>query len=516
MNRTRLAQFGIAALVLLLAGLLYWKGGSRQGGSVPHASDPAPPEKIMVEDPVPRIVEDTPIPEPTGPDRSELRDWIGKLGRATLLRDKRRHAKLKRTAPKILRSDLPYLWSLLSDPLHLSAGTAELLKWYRLPESIPHLVKMIGGEALLGAKGVAIETLAIIGGDTAGEALIRLLTRDPDTGIRARAATALARFDTPEAHRAIVDALRSESSSLVRQYLGKALRNLSSPEMVEILLATMPNEPDAGVVAELAVATYRSGGEDSLPRILEILDHRPEAKDRLRDFIHLQEDAWYRESYPASFFREGGKAIPFLPRYRKIGITIAPGSTRFPDNLKPVFRSSPLDRYRDFFYLRLENEWLDDLSSGTRTPRAYDVDGRAIPGGIPANDLDGAVHLRFLSPDDFSPGILGFTEGSRASVTSTSLLHEFGHALGDLADEYDHEAASNAGGANVDLPGEDPKWSPLIGQGHVGDPFPRRERVIPSNNCYMNNHPTDDRWCPVCQLALVARLCELSGASVPW
>ena len=124
--------------------------------------------------------------------------------------------------------------------------------------------------------------------------------------------------------------------------------------------------------------------------------------------------------------------------------------------------------------------------------------------------------MRFLSPKEFSPGILGFTEGKKASVTETTLLHEFGHALAKLADEYDHERASDAGKSNIDEAGPPPKWTPLIEQGFLGPPVPRKEKVIPSDNCHMNNQPTDNRWCPVCQLVLIAKICELSGALAPW
>ena len=69
-----------------------------------------------------------------------------------------------------------------------------------------------------------------------------------------------------------------------------------------------------------------------------------------------------------------------------------------------------------------------------------------------------------------------------------------------------------------------PKWNGLIEQGFL--PNRRIERIeivndywiedrfmIPSNNCYMNNHrnPEDDRYCPVCQLAIIDRISQLSG-----
>jgi len=199
-----------------------------------------------------------------------------------------------------------------------------------------------------------------------------------------------------------------------------------------------------------------------------------------------------------------------------MGITVDPGSSPLTDTIAPLFRTAPLDRYRDFFYLRLESEFARELATETLLPHAYDVDGHPIDGGIPANELDGTVHLRFRDSKEFAPGVLGFTEGREAFVTRVSLLHEFGHAFAELGDEYDHEKASDAGGANLDDPGQPPKWEPLIRQGHLASPVPRRARVIPSSRCYMNNSPDDDRWCPVCQLEILARICERTGAPAPW
>ncbi len=516
MNRNYAKHILAGILILLFASILYMKGMRNPGGT-PTLVPAETPGKIKNPDVVPTKIDDDPTPAPEEtPDRKNLRNWIEKLGRATVLRDKRSQKELKESAPKIRQSDLPYLLSLLSDPLFLSAGTAELFKIYRLPESILPLEKVLEGSAYLAAKGVAIEALAVIGGATAEQALIKQLSTNSDTGVRARIATALGQFKDLNAHKALVEALRNETDSTVRRYIGKALRRLPSPETVDVLIATMHNEPNSSVLAELAIATYQSGGESALPRIREILDRRPEARTELQNWLKLQEDAWYDQDYAASFFQSGQKGIPYYPRFRKIGITVDPATHPISTAIAPLFQKAPLDRYRDFFYIRIEKEWLGDLASGTNNPRAYDVDGRPVPGGIPVTDLDGTVHLRFLSGDEFSPGILGFTEGNKASVTPTSLLHEFGHALANLGDEYNHPFASDAGGANLDSPNESPKWESLVEQGFIGPPIPRSEKVIPSNNCYMNNHPTDNRWCPVCQLALMAKICDLSGASAPW
>ena len=120
-------------------------------------------------------------------------------------------------------------------------------------------------------------------------------------------------------------------------------------------------------------------------------------------------------------------------------------------------------------------------------------------------------------------------QGNFSFAGEDSILHEIGHAFAELADEYSHPRASNFAAVNLeDRSMHRPKWNRLIEQGLL--PGRRIERVetvkgldrgkfiIPSNNCYMNNHrnPGDDRYCPVCQLAIIDRISQLSGAAVPW
>ena len=46
----------------------------------------------------------------------------------------------------------------------------------------------------------------------------------------------------------------------------------------------------------------------------------------------------------------------------------------------------------------------------------------------------------------------------------------------------------------------------------------RGKFMIPPNKCYMNNYrnPEDERYCPVCHLAIIDRISQLSGATFPW
>ena len=170
-----------------------------------------------------------------------------------------------------------------------------------------------------------------------------------------------------------------------------------------------------------------------------------------------------------------------------------------------LFGAAPLDRYRAWFYLRK----ADDFPSTA----AYDVTGNPME-PVPYGELEGTVFLHFKDPASFAQGVLGYTTGCHAFVQGASLLHEFGHALARLGDEY--EDGSKAAAANLSgLPAA--PWMPLVSSGLLPAP-PRRDSsfFIPSENCYLNNRPTQSRYCPVCQLEIHARMAELAGAPLPW
>lgn len=510
MSRARIV-LPVAAAAILVAGLVWWKS-CRAPATVPRSERARPEPKD--EDPIPgkrpslkKGRSDT--------DRTKLLEWIRRLGRAVVVRDRRTERELRAAPPTVYDSDVAWILSLLGEELFTSAGAAHLLSWFDLPDSVPALAAMLRGPAHPAAKDVAVASLAAIGGDAACAALLDALAKNPDASIRARAARALAQFRGPEVYRGLVDALRDPDVD-VRRYAAEALYSLPSKEMIEVLLARLPAEPDVRVAADLALAAFAAGKSEVLDRIFAALRQRPDVESALRDRLKLEGKERYAQPFDAAFFRDGGTPVPRGPGYRRIGIVIEPGNLPSARAAAPLFTRSPLDRYREFFYYRVESEFTEDLSVGAVSPRAYDVDGSAVPGGIPVSDLDGVVHLRFRDPAEFGPGVLGFTEGREAHVTSVSLFHEFGHAFARLADEYDLPQASNAGEVNVDLPDREPKWQGLIVRGLLGPPRPRGDRVIPSDACHMNNRPADDRWCPVCQLEILARICERTGAAVPW
>lgn len=252
-----------------------------------------------------------------------------------------------------------------------------------------------------------------------------------------------------------------------------------------------------------------------------------------------QYDARYAFKYPKDFFNPVGTGVDFNPSvHKKIGILIQ-NYTSLPltEIADMIFNTSPFDRYKQFFYFRIEEEFREDiLNNNILSTRAYDYNGRPIAGGLPISEGQGAFNLVFLKfglKEVIRCSCTGVSihthQGNFAYAGEDSILHEMGHAFAGLADEYSDPRASNFAAINLeDRRTPEPKWSRLIKQGFLPDRrIERREIIggidsgrflIPSSNCYMNNHtsPKDDRYCPVCQLAIISRISQLSGATPSW
>jgi len=190
----------------------------------------------------------------------------------------------------------------------------------------------------------------------------------------------------------------------------------------------------------------------------------------------------------------------------RIGITLEPGAGVSPREVGMLlFGAAPLDRYREWFYIRK----ADDFPS----LQAYDGSGTPLE-SVPYGDLEGTVFLHFKDPASFAEGVLGYTKGCHAFVQGVSLLHEFGHAFARLGDEYAEGSREDA--ANL-FPQTAAPWRPLVDAALLPAPL-RRDAgfFIPSGNCYLNNNPAQNHYCPVCQLEIHARMAELAGAPLPW
>jgi hypothetical protein len=403
-----------------------------------------------------------------------------------LLRDVRRRAELK--APEILESDLPWLRERLRGELLAAAGAAQLLP---VPEAADVLREP--GRVLL--KDALIERLARSGGDAALAALSTALREDAEPDVRARCARALAAF--PAGQTALALALRDAAPDVRRA----AAAALGSGEHLQALFDALVAEPEPAVQREFVRAFDRL-----LPRDPELVGQvtrfLPEA--RWADLDGARADLAAR-AYPLGFFAPGGAVVPFdASRGRRVGLTVELGGIKMADVAQAIFGEPPFDRYREWFYLRDEKDFP--------STDAYDFLGRPLR-DVARGELEGTVYLRFRDPAQFREGVLGYARGCEAFVQRVSLLHELGHALGGLGDEY-------AGGSppphpNVSASREAP-WMSLVRDGHLPGPVEREKGVwVPSESCHMNNVPGAARFCAACQLALIQKIVRLSDAPAP-
>ncbi|MGR3179324.1 MAG: hypothetical protein ACUZ8E_14845 [Candidatus Anammoxibacter sp.] len=252
-----------------------------------------------------------------------------------------------------------------------------------------------------------------------------------------------------------------------------------------------------------------------------------------------QHNEQYTFKYPKDFFYNDRAVMQFNPsKHRKIGVLIQNQTNRsLPDIVNMIFNTSPFDRYKHFFYFRIVNELNEDMANNNvHATRAYDYSGKPISGGLSATQGNGAFNMTFIKfglQDVIRCSCKGVTistnQGNFAFVGEDSILHEIGHAFAGLADEYSHPAASEFMAINIeDRNARMLKWNGLLQQGFL--PNKRVKRVelingvdkgrflIPSDNCYMNNHgnPKDNRYCPVCQIAIIDRISQLASIETPW
>jgi hypothetical protein len=494
----------LAALFALVWMVIPAREGRRPGAeSRPPVSRVELPRPSAAPEPAPRL---DVRPGPERPDPERLRPWLETLGRARLLRDARTLERLAGEVPPIHEGDVAWIVEQLQADLFTAAGAAEMARWHGLRAALPGLSGILAhpGHRLL--KDVAIQALAGLGGDAAAVALLGALRNDSDPGIRTRCASALGSFDGPEAYQGLVAALH-DAAPQVRSAAAAALARLKAPQLVEVLLGALAAESDPEVQADLAVGAYAAGRTSAEAQVQEALARFPAAAALLGDEARARDASRYRRAYERSFFEPGQPSVPWDGRRARIGITVELGSGVGIEGVAAsIFSAAPFDRYRNWFVLRRADEFP--------SARAYGSDGRPL-GDVPFDSLDGTVYLRFRDASSFAPGILGYSEGREAYVTHVSFYHEIGHALARLADEY-------AGGSTREAPNlwretAPPSWQPLVEADHLPAPARREPGVfVPSENCHMGNRGTDARFCPVCQLEIHARICDLTGLPLPW
>ena len=466
---------------------------------------PDPPDPLRRNEPDTTLRPPAPVAE--GPER--LKRHLDALGRALVVRDTRRLAELGGSPPELSPADLAWLEGQLRGELFVAAGAAHLLAAVRPQTAVAALAVVLAesGRAIL--KDVFIDLLAQVGGDGAAAAIVGALRSDPEDRLRARCCRALAQFEGPEAYGALVLAL-SDGALDVRRAAAAALRSMKSSDLVRVLVDALLKERDYRVQADLFASVHHAvGGRGDPLRELPAaaLDLPPETRAELERRRDARFEALIQTRWPPGFFGPGLEPVPFDPGAgRRIGLTVelGPGIT-MADVVRELFSEPPYDRYREWFYLR------DAADAPGET--AYDALGRALP-RVPRGELDGTVYLRFRDPAHFAKGVLGYAKGCEAFVQKVSLLHETGHALGALGDEYPGGTPPPHPNLSKDRP---PPWAALIRDGHVPPPFQREEGVwVAAETCHMNNNAVGRvHYCPVCQLALVARIVELTGAPLP-
>ncbi len=538
------APWLVMVLLLAVAGALlyfYWPWAPKRPpmASPPAPTEPAPPAPVVP--PAPEEPVEVPPAQPPAPGqafvlldgvRVSLDTFLAALGRAIVFQDQAWLDALGQKRLEIEGDAVPALLAVAQGPAMLFARVAavELLGRMQARASVPVLAELIASrEAFL--QDAALRALSRIGGPQAFEAIANAIPTFGDPGLRMRAARALAQAGVEAAYAALL-ALLADPDERVRAEAALALGRRGDPRAIGPLFNMATNAVRAETLLAALEGAYTLDARAlATGQAVDFLDHHPEALRELqRRLASPGVDARFAAPYPPGFFDAGGLPVRFAEgEHARVGILVDPGASGMDlaAIAERVFAVSPFDRYRDFFFLRVIAEYEEDLSRGVPRPRAYDSRGTFLPSGMAVSVLDGTFVLRFALIKELMPGVTGVTRGREAQVTLDSLVHEVGHAFAQLADEYDDPRAGDLGKANLETrDAATLKWQPLVQHGFLPQGRFLREQVVngqdvgtwvvPSDGCFMNNQPGDARYCPVCQLEVVDRICRLTGAARPW
>ena len=280
------------------------------------------------------------------------------------------------------------------------------------------------------------------------------------------------------------------------------------------------------------------------------------AEQDLSDFHPFEER--YLIDYPEDFFDKKGNQVPFNQKlHLKIGVVIKNKSRMsITQILNVIFSVSPIDRYRHFFVF-IDHDVLEKIKRRNDFfVEAYNSYGRKIPGGFDIENSSVRAGLIVLKVDDYEftrTGTLGYARNKLAVAQKMTILHELGHVLASLGDEYSmselNDEQKKINGvleaigvpyyhdkykvwtterANLDYRRHKVlKWQPLIDQGFIAPERIKRVQVengvdvgrflIPTQRCIMNRIVEDHmEFCPVCQLEIIDSISRLSGVILPW
>lgn len=155
---------------------------------------------------------------------------------------------------------LPELARALNDPMvAVRERTSRVLQWMGDDSSLPALRAAVRDESDPAVRGNVAEALARIGGRKELALLDAVLRGDPDEGVRARTAAVLGATQIRDAAPLLIAALADHGVS-VRARAAEALGELRDPRGRYALERTERSDPDAGVRATAASALARLRG----------------------------------------------------------------------------------------------------------------------------------------------------------------------------------------------------------------------------------------------------------------
>ncbi len=164
---------------------------------------------------------------------------------------------------------------------------------------------------------------------------------------------------------------------------------------------------------------------------------------------------------------------------------------------------SPSDRHNNYFGSCYNNGGIQRLLVANNTSKVKSVAKQAI------GQCDAIIVIVNDNRYGGSGGEIITT--STDSTINETVLHEMGHTIGKLSDEYWAGQQYAHESPNMTRSKSSPPWKDLMGKNGVGV-YPYSENPSwykPSNNCKMQYLGKEHPFCPVCQRQLLKRMKEI-------